>query len=49
MKVQRIDHIGIIVNDLPAAKAFFLSLDLESLGRRKWKENGWNRLLGFLM
>ena len=23
MKVQRIDHVGIIINDLPAAKAFF--------------------------
>jgi hypothetical protein len=23
MKVHRIDHVGIIVNDLPAVKAFF--------------------------
>jgi catechol 2,3-dioxygenase-like lactoylglutathione lyase family enzyme len=29
MKVHRIDHVGIIVNDLPAAKAFFLDLGLE--------------------
>jgi catechol 2,3-dioxygenase-like lactoylglutathione lyase family enzyme len=29
MKVYRIDHVGIIVNDLAAAKAFFLDLGLE--------------------
>jgi catechol 2,3-dioxygenase-like lactoylglutathione lyase family enzyme len=29
MKIQRIDHVGVIVNDLPAAKAFFLDLGLE--------------------
>lgn len=28
MKVHRIDHVGIVVNDLPAAKAFFLDLSL---------------------
>lgn len=32
MKVRRIDHVGIIVNDLDAAKAFFLDLGLEVLG-----------------
>jgi catechol 2,3-dioxygenase-like lactoylglutathione lyase family enzyme len=32
MKVHRIDHVGIIVNDLPAAKAFFLDLGLEMMG-----------------
>ncbi len=32
MKVRRIDHVGIIVNDLPAAKAFFLDLGLEMMG-----------------
>lgn len=29
MKIYRIDHVGIIVKDLPAAKAFFLTLDLK--------------------
>src|SRR5512141_779966 len=32
MKVHRIDHVGIVVNDLPAAKAFFLDLGLELVG-----------------
>ncbi len=32
MTVHRIDHVGIIVNDLPAAKAFFLDLGLEMMG-----------------
>ena len=29
MKIQRIDHVGVVVNDLAAAKAFFLDLGLE--------------------
>ena len=32
MKIHRIDHVGVIVNDLPAAKAFFLDLGLEVQG-----------------
>lgn len=32
MKLQRIDHIGIVVNDLAAAKAFFLDFGLEVQG-----------------
>lgn len=32
MKIQRIDHVGIIVNDLAAAKAFFLEFGLEMVG-----------------
>jgi catechol 2,3-dioxygenase-like lactoylglutathione lyase family enzyme len=32
MKIHRIDDVGVIVNDLPAAKAFFLDLGLEVLG-----------------
>ncbi|MBI2865541.1 MAG: VOC family protein [Chloroflexi bacterium] len=32
MKVRHIDHVGIIVDDLPAAKAFFVDLGLEVLG-----------------
>ncbi len=31
MRLQRIDHVGIIVNDLAAAKAFFLDLGLDVL------------------
>ena len=29
MKIHRIDHVGVIVNDLPAAKVFFLDFSLE--------------------
>ena len=32
MKIHRIDHVGIIVNDLSAAKAFFLDLGLQVQG-----------------
>ena len=32
MQVHRIDHVGVIVNDLPAAKAFFLDFGLELQG-----------------
>ncbi|EJR41885.1 hypothetical protein [Bacillus mycoides] len=35
MKIHRIDHVGIIVNDLPAAKAFFLDIGFEMLGEGK--------------
>lgn len=38
MKIQRIDHVGIIVNNLAAAKAFFLDLGLEVLG--EWEVEG---------
>lgn len=38
MKLKRIDHIGIIVNDLPAVKAFFLDLGLELQG--EWEAEG---------
>jgi len=32
MKIHRIDHVGVVVNDLAAAKAFFLDLGLEVHG-----------------
>jgi catechol 2,3-dioxygenase-like lactoylglutathione lyase family enzyme len=32
MKIHRIDHVGVVVNDLSAAKAFFLDLGLEVQG-----------------
>jgi len=32
MKIRRMDHVGINVQDLAAAKAFFLELGLEVLG-----------------
>src|SRR6476620_9476281 len=46
MKVHRIDHVGIIVNDLPAAKAFFLDLGLELQGEGSL-EGAWSdRVVG---
>jgi catechol 2,3-dioxygenase-like lactoylglutathione lyase family enzyme len=32
MKIQRIEHVGVVVDDLPAAKAFFLDFGLEVQG-----------------
>ncbi|MEO7099342.1 MAG: VOC family protein [Luteolibacter sp.] len=40
MKINRIDHVGIVVNDLPAAKEFFLDLGLVMLGEGN-VEGGW--------
>ena len=38
MKIQKIDHMGIIVNDLSAAKEFFLDFGLEVKG--EWEMEG---------
>jgi catechol 2,3-dioxygenase-like lactoylglutathione lyase family enzyme len=46
MKIHRIDHVGIIVDDLPAAKAFFLHFGLEMMGEGK-AEGAWvDRIVG---
>lgn len=43
MKVHKIDHVGIVVNDLAAAKAFFLDFGLELQGEGivegEWVDN----------
>ena len=47
MKIHRIDHVGVVVHDLPAAKSFFLDLGLEVLG--EWEVEGeWlvDRVIG---
>ncbi|WP_096438744.1 VOC family protein [Alteribacter populi] len=46
MKVNRIDHVGIIVNDLPAAKAFFLDFGLEMLGEGEVEGEWVERIIG---
>lgn len=46
MKIHRIDHVGVIVNDLPAAKAFFLNLGLEMLGETEVKGEWVERIIG---
>ncbi len=38
MKIKGIDHVGIIVKDLAAAKAFFVDLGLDVLG--EWEVEG---------
>lgn len=46
MKVHRIDHVGIIVNDLSAAKDFFLDLGLTVLGEADVKGEWVERIIG---
>lgn len=46
MKIKRIDHIGVIVDDLPAAKAFFLEFGLEVQGEADMEGELLDRLLG---
>jgi catechol 2,3-dioxygenase-like lactoylglutathione lyase family enzyme len=46
MKIHRIDHIGIIVNDLPAVKAFFLDLGLEMMGEGEVEGEWVERIIG---
>jgi catechol 2,3-dioxygenase-like lactoylglutathione lyase family enzyme len=46
MKIRKIDHVGIVVDDLPAAKAFFLDLGLKLLGESE-VQGGWvGRVIG---
>jgi catechol 2,3-dioxygenase-like lactoylglutathione lyase family enzyme len=46
MAIQRMDHVGIVVDDLPAATAFFVELGLKLQG--EWSvEGGWvDRVVG---
>jgi len=46
MKIHRIDHVGVVVNDLPAAKAFFLDFGLEMLGEGKVEGEWVERIIG---
>jgi len=46
MKVHRIDHVGIIVNDLPAAKAFFLDFGLELQGEGSLEGEWLDKIVG---
>jgi catechol 2,3-dioxygenase-like lactoylglutathione lyase family enzyme len=46
MKVHRIDHVGIIVDDLSAAKAFFLDLGLEMMGEDEVEGEWAERIIG---
>ena len=46
MAIQRMDHVGIVVDDLASAKAFFVELGLKVQG--EWSaEGGWvDRIVG---
>ncbi|PKR77349.1 glyoxalase [Halalkalibacillus sediminis] len=46
MKVHRIDHVGVIVNDLSAAKEFFLDFGLEMLGEGEVEGEWVERIIG---
>jgi catechol 2,3-dioxygenase-like lactoylglutathione lyase family enzyme len=46
MTIQRMDHVGVVVDDLAAATAFFLELGLELQGQGT-VEGGWvDRVVG---
>jgi catechol 2,3-dioxygenase-like lactoylglutathione lyase family enzyme len=46
MAIQRMDHVGVVVDDLAAATAFFVELGLELQGEAS-VEGGWvDRVLG---
>ncbi len=46
MKIHRIDHVGVVVNDLPAAKAFFLDFGLEVQGEAELEGEWLDRIVG---
>ncbi|MGC4016629.1 MAG: VOC family protein [Luteolibacter sp.] len=41
MKVRKMDHVGVNVQDLPAATAFFVDLGFEVLGEQSGMEGAW--------
>lgn len=46
MKIQRIDQVGVIVDDLPAATAFCLDFGLEMLGGADVEDESIDRVVG---
>ena len=46
MTIQRMDHVGIIVDDLAAATAFFVDLGLELEGETSMEGESVDRLIG---
>ena len=46
MTIQRMDHVGVVVDDFPAARAFFAELGLKVQGQGQ-VEGGWvDRIVG---
>jgi len=46
MKIKRIDHVGIVVDDLEAVRSFFLELGLEMLGEGEVEGEWVDRVVG---
>jgi len=46
MRLRKIDHIGVVVNDFSAAKAFFLDLGLEAQGEGEVEGEWVDRVIG---
>jgi catechol 2,3-dioxygenase-like lactoylglutathione lyase family enzyme len=46
MTIQRMDHVGIVVDDLPAATAFFVELGLELQGEGSVEGDWVDRIVG---
>jgi catechol 2,3-dioxygenase-like lactoylglutathione lyase family enzyme len=46
MAIQRMDHVGIVVDDLAAATAFFVELGLEPRGEGSVEGGGVDRIVG---
>ena|SRR5438046_1433914 len=46
MTIQRLDHVGIVVDDLAAAKAFFVELGLELDGEATVEGGSVDRVVG---
>src|ERR1700733_1246373 len=46
MKINRMDHVGVVVYDLQAAKDFFLDLGLEVVGQQKLEGEWVERIIG---
>ncbi len=46
MTVQRMDHVGIVVDDLAAATAFFVELGLEPAGHGSVEGDSVDRIVG---
>jgi catechol 2,3-dioxygenase-like lactoylglutathione lyase family enzyme len=46
MTVQRLEHLGIVVDDLAAETAFFVELGLELQGEFEVEASGWTASSG---
>jgi catechol 2,3-dioxygenase-like lactoylglutathione lyase family enzyme len=46
MTIQRMDHVGVVVDDLEAATAFFVELGLEVVGKASVEGDQVDRIVG---